>query len=78
MVTEQKIRTFVDEQNFLKGLQGVRDGAIVNPEQQPIAMAHFPLFLLIQEYGQHEFMLRKEREVIHEYKGGCHRATRWL
>jgi len=34
MLTEQKIRTFVGEQNFLKGQQGVRDGAIVNPEQQ--------------------------------------------
>src|SRR5437667_5102285 len=38
MVTEQKIRTFVGEQNFLKGQQGVRDGAIVNPEQQAMAL----------------------------------------
>ena len=30
MVTEQKIRTFVGEQNFQKGQQAVRDGAIVN------------------------------------------------
>jgi hypothetical protein len=33
MLTEQKIRTFVGEQNFLKGQQGVRDGAIVNKEK---------------------------------------------
>src|SRR5260370_33070405 len=38
MLTEQKIRTFVGEQNFLKGQQGVRDGAIVNPEQQAMAL----------------------------------------
>ena len=38
MVTEQKIRTFVGEQNFLKGQQGVRDGAIVNPEQQAMTL----------------------------------------
>jgi len=38
MVTEQKIRTFVGEQNFLKGRQAVRDGAIVNPEQQGMAL----------------------------------------
>ncbi len=34
MLTEQQIRTFVGEQNFLKGQQGVRDGAIVNPVRQ--------------------------------------------
>ena len=33
MVTEQKIRTFVGEQNFLRGQQAIRDGSIVNPEQ---------------------------------------------
>src|SRR6266852_7832396 len=38
MLTEQNIRTFVGEQNFLKGQQGVRDGAIVNPEQQAMAL----------------------------------------
>src|SRR6266487_2528736 len=37
-LTEQKIRTFVGEQNFLKGQQGVRDGAIVNPAQQAMAL----------------------------------------
>lgn len=38
MLTEQKIRTFVGEQNFLKGQQGIRDEAIVNPEQQAMAL----------------------------------------
>ncbi len=38
MLTEQKIRTFAGEQNFLKGQQGVRDGAIVNPEQQAMTL----------------------------------------
>src|SRR5579859_5523489 len=38
MLTEQKIRTFVGEQNFLKGQQAVRDGAIVKPEQQAMAL----------------------------------------
>jgi len=38
MLTEQKIRTFVGEQNFLKGQQHVRDRAIVNPEQQAMAL----------------------------------------
>lgn len=38
MLTEQNIRTFVGEQNFLKGQQLVRDGAIVNPEQQAMAL----------------------------------------
>ncbi|HJT55036.1 MAG TPA: hypothetical protein VJ761_00970 [Ktedonobacteraceae bacterium] len=37
-LTEQTIRTFVGEQNFLKGQQGVRDGAIVNPEQQAMTL----------------------------------------
>ena len=37
-LTEQKIRAFVGEQNFLKVQQGVRDGAIVNPEQQAMAL----------------------------------------
>src|SRR6266702_7076534 len=37
-LTEQKIRTFVGEQNFLKGQQGDRDGAIVNPAQQAMAL----------------------------------------
>jgi uncharacterized Zn finger protein len=38
ILTEQRIRTFVVEQNFLKGQQGVRDGAIVNPVQQGMAL----------------------------------------
>ena len=33
-ITKHNIRTFVGEQNFLKGQQTVRDGAIVNPEQR--------------------------------------------
>ncbi len=37
-ITEQDIRTFIGEQNFLKGRQLVRDGAIVNPEQQGMAL----------------------------------------
>ena len=36
-ITEQNIRTFVGEQNFQKGQLLVRDGAIVNPEQQAMA-----------------------------------------
>src|SRR5260221_12718942 len=36
--TRHDIRTFVGEQNFLKGQQHVRDGAIVNPEQQAMAL----------------------------------------
>jgi hypothetical protein len=38
MVTEHKIRTIVSEQNFQKGQQLVRDGAIVHPEQQAMAL----------------------------------------
>src|SRR5437763_7633450 len=37
-LAEQKIRTFVGEQNFQKGQLLVRDGAIVNPEQQAMAL----------------------------------------
>ncbi len=37
-MTKHDIRTFVGEQNFLKGQQLVRDGAIVNPEQQAMAL----------------------------------------
>src|SRR5713226_600007 len=37
-ITKHDIRTFVGEQNFLKGQQSVRDGAIVNPEQQAMAL----------------------------------------
>jgi len=33
-ITEQNIRTFVGEQNFLKSQQAVRDGAIVHPDRQ--------------------------------------------
>ena len=36
--TEQDIRTFVGEQNFLKGQQAVPDGAIVNPVQQGMTL----------------------------------------
>ncbi len=36
--TEQNIRTFAGEQNFQKGQQHVRDGAIVNPAQQAMAL----------------------------------------
>jgi hypothetical protein len=38
MVTEQNIRTFVGEQNFLKGQHYVRDGAIVDPVQQGLML----------------------------------------
>ena len=37
-LTEQTIRTFVGEQNFQKGQQLARDGAILNPEQQAMAL----------------------------------------
>src|SRR5438309_1196481 len=37
-LTEQNIRIFVGEQNFQKGQQHVRGGAIVNPEQQAMAL----------------------------------------
>ena len=37
-LAEQKIRTFVGEQNFQKGQQLVRHGAIINPEQQAMAL----------------------------------------
>src|SRR5437016_13267926 len=37
-ITRHDIRTFVGEQNFLKGQHYVRDGAIVNPEQQAMAL----------------------------------------
>ena len=37
-LTEQNIRTFTSEQNFQKGQQLVRDGAIVNPEQQAMTL----------------------------------------
>jgi uncharacterized Zn finger protein len=37
-ITKHDIRTFVGEQNFLKGQQAVRDGAIVNPAQQAMAL----------------------------------------
>ena len=36
--TEQNIRTFVGEQNFQKGQQLAHDGAILNPEQQAMAL----------------------------------------
>jgi uncharacterized Zn finger protein len=38
IITKQHIRTFFGEQNFQKGMQHVRDGAIVNPEQQAMAL----------------------------------------
>jgi SWIM zinc finger len=38
IVTKQNIRTFVDEQNFQKGQQLAHDGAILNPEQQAMAL----------------------------------------
>jgi len=37
-ITEHDIRTFAGEQNFQKGQQHVRDGAIVNPVQQAMAL----------------------------------------
>ncbi len=37
-ITKHNIGTLVGEQNFLKGQQHVRDGAIVNPEQQAMAL----------------------------------------
>jgi hypothetical protein len=38
MLTEQKIRTFVGEQNLLKGQQYVRDGAIIDPVKQGMSL----------------------------------------
>src|SRR5215467_2583956 len=37
-LTEHYIRPFVSEQNFQRGQQLVRDGAIINPEQQAMAL----------------------------------------
>jgi len=37
-ITKQDIRTFVGEQNFLKGQHYVRDGAIVDPVQQGMSL----------------------------------------
>src|SRR6516164_8078541 len=37
-LTEKNIRTFVGKQNFQKGQQLARDGAILNPEQQAMAL----------------------------------------
>jgi uncharacterized Zn finger protein len=37
-LTEKNIRTFVGEQNFHKGQQLAHDGAILNPEQQAMAL----------------------------------------
>jgi uncharacterized Zn finger protein len=37
-ITKHDIRTFVGEQNFLKGQQYTHDGAIVNPVQQDMAL----------------------------------------
>ncbi len=37
-LTEQNIRTFVSEQHFQKGQQLAHDGAILNPEQQAMAL----------------------------------------
>ncbi len=50
MLTEQKIRTFVGEQNFQKGQQHVRDGAIANPEQQAMALKAYCYGLLPEPY----------------------------
>jgi len=38
MLTKQNIRTFAGEQNCQKGQQLVRDGAILNPEQQAMTL----------------------------------------
>ncbi len=37
-LTEKNIRTFAGEQNFQKGQQLAHDGAILNPEQQAMAL----------------------------------------
>ena len=37
-ITKQDIRTFVGEQNFLKGQQYMHDGAIVDPVQQGMSL----------------------------------------
>src|SRR5438093_5911845 len=37
-ITRHDIRTFIGEQNFQKGQQLAHDGAILNPEQQAMAL----------------------------------------
>src|SRR5260221_935125 len=49
-ITRHDIRTFVGEQNFLKGQHYVRDGAIVNPEQQGVALKAYCYGLLPEPY----------------------------
>src|SRR6266516_4032613 len=49
-LTEQNIRTFVGEQNFQKGQQLVRDGAILNPERQAMALKAYCYGSLPQPY----------------------------
>ncbi|MBV8694368.1 MAG: hypothetical protein JO183_02660 [Ktedonobacteraceae bacterium] len=44
-LTEQIIRTFVGEQNFQQGQHHVRDGAIVNPERQVMALKAYCYFI---------------------------------
>ena len=87
MVTEQKIRTFVGEQNFLKGQQGVRDGAIVNPEQQAMALKAYCYGSLPEPFrvqvtfdgsGIIASLCSCSAGTPSYGTGGCHRATRWL
>ena len=58
-LAEQKIRTFVGEQNFQKGQQLVRDGAIINPEQQAMALKAYCYGSLPEPYRVQVAWLRK-------------------
>ncbi len=49
-ITEQDIRTFVGEQNFLKGQHYVRDGAIVDPVQQGMMLKAYCFGSLPEPY----------------------------
>jgi len=54
-LTEQIIRTFVGEQNFQQGQHHVRDGAIVNPERQVMALKAYCYFIWdTNSYATHE------------------------
>jgi uncharacterized Zn finger protein len=67
-ITRQDIRTFVGEQNFQKGQQLAHDGAIINPEQQVMALKAYCYGSLPEPYRVQVAWLRKRHSRLSTLK----------
>ncbi|HXX77775.1 MAG TPA: SWIM zinc finger family protein, partial [Ktedonobacteraceae bacterium] len=67
-LTEKNIRAFAGEQNFQRGQQLVRDGAIVNPAQQAMALKAYCYGSLPEPY---RVQVTFDSSRINSYRCSC-------